>query len=301
MGDGTWSSNAYNNYTKTTFGVSADTFSTANYSTQEIFKSRRLDPALNPYKVIRECCDSEEHPNSFPIILALDVTGSMGAAARKVAQKLNTLMAELYNDDSVQDPEFCVIAIGDIAYDDAPIQMTQFESDIRIAEQLDKVYFEAGGGGNGFESYSAAWYMGLYHTALDCWKRGKKGLIITMGDECPNPYISGVGLGNTVGDKFQGDVETKDLLEAVQEKFEIYHLSVDDEDTSYDWYKRHYNIDSKWRDLLGERYSVVTLDNLIPTIVNIIKENCDNNFSESFITISSAPVVEVDEDNYIGW
>lgn len=49
-----------------------------------------------------------------------------------------------------------------------------------LPEQLDKVYFEYGGGGNGFESYSAAWYFGTHHTKLDCWNRGKRGIIITI-------------------------------------------------------------------------------------------------------------------------
>ena len=46
-------------------------------------------------------------------------------------------MTELYK--SVKDVEFCIMAIGDLSYDNAPIQMGQFESDIRITEQLEKV------------------------------------------------------------------------------------------------------------------------------------------------------------------
>lgn len=82
-----------------------------------------------------------------------------------------------------------IMGIGDLAYDGCPIQVSQFESDIRIAEQLDKIYFEFGGGGNSFESYTAAWYFGSRHTKLDCLNRGKKGIIITMGDEQLNPYL----------------------------------------------------------------------------------------------------------------
>lgn len=227
MGGGSWTRDSFRNYSRSIGRtVGADGSLSGNYSAQDMFKSRQIDPALNPYKVIRECCDSAEHPETVPVILALDVTGSMGSAAVEVAKKLNIVMTKLYQD--TKDVEFMIIGIGDLAYDRAPIQASQFESDIRIAEQLDKIYFEAGGGGNGFESYTAAWYFALNHTKLDCHKRGKKGLIITMGDEPLNPYLPKAPLGTSTGDNNEVDVETSALYSQVTEKFDIYHLAVVD-------------------------------------------------------------------------
>jgi hypothetical protein len=191
---------------------------------QDNFKSRMLVTDLNPKNVIRECVDSTEHPNTKPVILALDVTGSMGRAAMEVAKQINVVMTKLY--ENVTDVEFLVMGIGDLAYDRAPIQASQFESDIRIAEQLDKIYFEGGGGGNSYESYTAAWYFGLNHTKLDCWKRGQKGVIITMGDEPMNPYLPKKALSAVTGDDLQSDVETAQLYADASEKFDIYHLYV---------------------------------------------------------------------------
>ena len=85
---------------------------------------------------MRECCDSEEHPNTIPVILGLDVTGSMGEAAVKTAQALNEIMTTLYSE--VNDIEFCTMGIGDLFYDHSPIQISQFESDVRIVEQLEE-------------------------------------------------------------------------------------------------------------------------------------------------------------------
>lgn len=278
MGGGCWSYSDYNSYTTKSRGISADDFSKKkDLSNQEVFKARHLDSALNPRKVTRECCDSNEHPDSFPVILALDVTGSMGDAAVKVAQKLNTIMTDLYSNQSVKDIEFCIMGIGDLAYDDSPIQISQFESDIRIAEQLDKIYFEFGGGGNKYESYTAAWYMGSRHCKLDCWNRGKKGIIITLGDECPNPYLPAHELAAVTGDNVQSNIETKDLYEEVKEKFDVYHISVDDYRSSYDYYKTSLNVDEKWAELLGEdHYKVATLDNLSQVITNIITSSNTN-------------------------
>lgn len=283
MGSGSWSSSDYTRYSAVVKGrsVTADGLLHSSYSAQDLFTSKKIQTELNPYNVVRECCDSEEHPNTIPVILALDVTGSMGSAAAEVAKKLNVVMTELYK--KVEDVEFMVMGIGDLAYDDAPIQMSQFEADVRIAEQLDKVYFEGGGGGNSFESYTAAWYMGLRHTKLDCWNRGKKGIIITMGDEPLNPYLPRKQLSVVTGDSLQGDVETADLYKAASDKFDIYHLAVNDGATSY----RHYvdDIQSTFGKYLdNEHLTTVSLNNIANTIVEIVCKAKDeittNNNSE---------------------
>ena len=68
--------------------------------------------------------------------------------------------------------------------------------------------------------------MGLHHTRLDCWKRGRKGLIITMGDEPMNPYLPRGPLSAATGDPLQADVDTKALYRDTVKKFDVYHLHV---------------------------------------------------------------------------
>ena len=133
------------------------------------------------------------------------------------------------------------------------------------------MYFEGGGGGNSYESYTAAWYMGLNHCKLDCWKRGEKGIIITMGDEKINPYLQKRELKNTVGDSIQADIDTKSLYEEASEMFDIHHISVDDQDTCYERYNREGAIDKSWKPILGEKYHVSTIDGLQNMISEIIK------------------------------
>ena len=80
MGYGSWTSDSFRSYSKSVGrSVSSDGMVNGSYSNQDMFKSKTIDPALNPKNVIRECLDTEEHPNSLPVILALDVTGSMGS------------------------------------------------------------------------------------------------------------------------------------------------------------------------------------------------------------------------------
>lgn len=292
MGAGSWDTKSFAAYTTSTRGVSVNTFTTAtNYTAQDIYKSRRLSDMLNPFNVMRECRDSDEHPQTMPVILGLDVTGSMGDASVRVAQKLNDIMTDLYEDNHIKDIEFCIMGIGDLAYDDAPVQISQFESDIRIAEQLDALYFEGGGGGNNYESYTAAWYMGLNCCDLDCWKRGKRGLIITLGDEGPNPYLPARIGEITKGSNLQSEVETKILLEEVLKKYDVYHISIKDQSSSYVYHQRNHDIDSKWENLLGEdNYFVCHLDSLPSVITNIVHAHA---LMQESNTISSTSTGEV--------
>lgn len=282
MGSGTWTSASFKSYSMARgYNVSDDGVITNHVSNQEMFAVRKMDSALDPKNVMRECCENEEHPNTIPVILALDVTGSMGNGAVEVAKKLNVIMSDLYT--QVNDVEFMIMGIGDLAYDLYPIQVSQFESDIRIAEQLDKVYFEHGGGGNGYESYTAAWYFGVYHTKLDCLKRGRKGIIITMGDEQLNPYLPvkegrrSYGLNNVLGDHNERDVETKELYDLTVEKFDVYHLSVNDSSTSYRYQNRDNRVDQSFRRYLDENhYKVVSLDSIAQTITDIVISSAKN-------------------------
>ena len=270
MGHGTFTSASYASYS-TSLGKMYDV-DTGRVSGQE-FTAVRLDESLDPQKFkVRECANSEEHPNTIPVILGLDVTGSMGSACKETAEALGVIITNLYK--KYKDIEFCVMGIGDLAYDRAPVQMSQFESDVRIAEALDKIYMEHGGGGNRYESYTAAWYMGLHRTKLDAVeKQGRKGIIITMGDEPLNPHLPVYELNRAIKSSEQGDVETKDLYKQVCEKFDVYHIAVDSPDDSYRWYKN--DIKESFGNLLGQNFKVSTINNLAQTIEECISHSIE--------------------------
>ena len=89
MGYGGWDKDDFVTYSCSA-GRSVNKATGAVYNTnlQDFYKQHSLHPELKPYKKVRECCDSDDHPATIPVILALDVTGSMGAACVKTAQKL---------------------------------------------------------------------------------------------------------------------------------------------------------------------------------------------------------------------
>ena len=282
MGGGAWTTKAYTSYLSSTRGINdADTINTA--SVNQFYTAYSLDPALNPKGVkVRECCDSEEHPNTIPVILGLDVTGSMGSACAAVARQLDKIITGLYAD--VKDVEFMVMGIGDFAYDRAPLQVSQFESDVRICDQLGKIWFERGGGGNGFESYTAAWYFALRHTKLDCWNRGKKGIIITLGDEPLNPYLPGREFNRIFG--YSGeDIETVDLYKQVTEKFDVYHIIITDSEGS-GWYYLDRDKET-WGKVLDGQHLFAKHSNELPEVIHdIVVAHVDNTESVSTVTVT---------------
>ena len=80
------------------------------------------------------------------------------------------MVEEILARKPVSDPHILCMGIGDVLCDQAPLQVTQFEADIRIAEQLEKLWLEKGGGGNSCESYNLPWYFAAMHTAIDCFE-----------------------------------------------------------------------------------------------------------------------------------
>jgi len=229
-----------------------DRISTQNQTkaTQQVFSQRDMHPDLNPYGVSRrESRDSAANPNSHAIIVAGDVTGSMGILAEVlVRQGMATLVEELLKRKPVTDPHIMCMGVGDAYTDYAPLQVTQFEADIRIVKQLQQVWLEGHGGGNNGESYTLPWYFAARHTAIDCFeKRGKKGYLFTVGDENPHNLLTKDQVKQIFGDNIECDLTAKDLLAMVSRFYHVYHLMVEESGT-FDG-----SIQRNWRNLLGER------------------------------------------------
>lgn len=271
MGGGSYSASSFAIYSASV-GKSYDV--RTNRISGQTFEAIRLKEILNPKGKIRECCNSEEHPNTVPVILALDVTGSMGAACKETAEALSQIMKTLY--DKFKDVEVCVMGVGDFECDDAPLQVSQFESDVRVAQQLDQIWMEHGGGGNNYESYTAPWVFGLYRTKLDAYdKQGRKGIIITMGDEPLNPDLPAGTvkdyLGSADGANQFGSFETSKLYEDASKKFDIFHIAVDDSSSSY--YRHRTKARETFIPILGDRFKESSINNLGKTICECIEES----------------------------
>ncbi len=192
----------------------------------QLFKVTNLQERFDPRFInFREARDSQEHPNSTPIIIGLDVTGSMGYLSASIAKEgLNETMMKLYATNVVPDPQIMFAAVGDIS-DHAPLQVTQFESDIRIAEQLLNLWLE-GAGGDGPEDYPLLWYFADRHVAADAIdKRGKKGFLFTIGDADCHKNIPAHAIKRIFADE-TGEIAVRDLARKALQKYEVFHIHI---------------------------------------------------------------------------
>lgn len=195
--------------------------STAN----DIFKSNSIAEKFDPKFVsVRESRDSEEHPNSTPVIIGLDVTGSMGYLSAEIAKNgLHETMMKIYSTKPIEDPQMMFAAIGDVV-DKAPLQVTHFESDIRIAEQLMELWLE-GRGGDGPEDYPLLWYFAAKHTAIDSYsKHGKKGFLFTIGDADCHPNVQASDINRIFNDSITEPYLIEELSNMASEQYELFHI-----------------------------------------------------------------------------
>ena len=250
MGGGKWSECVYDSVTKSKI-TSGTTFAYTSYA-----KSHGVHDAHEDLRILkdgklvtRESRDSDEHPESTPIIVGFDVTGSMGGNPAILQRELKSLFGMLVRKDVVSDPQVAIAAYGDTHCDRVPIQFSQFESDNRIDDNLDNVYIEYGGGGNfGETSTTVAWYAANC-VVTDAWeKRGKRGYLFLVGDECALSVTAEQAM-EFLGT--QGPITPQEAFDMAREKWDVYFLMVDNGASKWQESERKYG------ELLGPDHVIV--------------------------------------------
>ncbi len=272
MGGGAWDPRAYSSAKATRAASGIDDF---DYDARvKTGRAKGIHDSLDPKKVagptsplagqnVREARDSDEHPESVPIAVIFDVTGSMGGIPVVLQKKLTSLMDVVIAKVGMKDPQILVGAVGDSTCDRYPLQVGQFESDNRFDETLRNIILEGGGGGQVMESYALAYRFAAYHTATDAFeKRGKKGYLFTMGDEAAWPTVTKADVERIFGVEAEADETIEELLNRAKEKWEVFHLfSMDGS------YPDRKDIHDKWKKLLGERFVLVDDSSLICEVI----------------------------------
>jgi hypothetical protein len=278
MGGGSWSSKAWTGYAQ----AHVHNQPQAAVFTQQA--KRTINEDVDPTKFkngIRESVDGPDNPESTPVAIFTDMTGSMGMLAREITEKLDVVNGELLDRKPVKDVHMMTGVIGDGYTDKYPFQATQFEADLRIVDQTRKLYLEGGGGGNGGESYALAWLFAAMQTATDSYdKRKKKGYLFTAGDE-PVHGVEESGRGEkygvtkeqakrVLGLDIERDLTANECLAMAQRKWNVFHIALTQ--SGYSGYRS--GIEATFGKIMPKQLLwLEDLDALSETIVSVIEVN----------------------------
>lgn len=215
---------------------------------QAVFEQREVHPLMRPHGIeVREARDSAGHPRSLGIVMALDVTGSMGEIPERLAKEELPGLIKMLMEHGVDDPQVLFMAIGDAFHDRGPLQVGQFESSAELMDQwLTWTWLEGGGGPHGNESYELALYFAARHLELDCLRlRDQRGYLFLTGDEKPYPQLSRAAVRSVLGDELEDDLPLSVVVDEASRVVEPFFLIPDLE--------RRAHCERAWRDLLGDR------------------------------------------------
>lgn len=187
-----------------------------------------LDPKYRNTKgqLIREARDSDVFPNSLPIWVNFDGTGSMYQHPALFAEKLDKLMSIIVKDGWVPNPHLLFSQNCDID-DRYPLQIGQFEGDNKMDNVLTNMLMTGGGAGpiESHEAYTLPLYIAAYHVGLDSLeKRGKRGYMFLLGDELIHPELPPEYVKQVFDYDIDKPISREQLLDDVRKNFDLHWI-----------------------------------------------------------------------------
>ncbi len=273
---------------------------TAGKSRAQVFTSTAMKDAYNPALIaVRESRDSAINPNSSNILLGCDVTGSMGLIAEQLMRTDLIKIAEgIYDRKPMPDPHIGVLAIGDAYTDRAPLQATQFEASIALADQMRELWLEGNGGGNGGESYSLAHLFAATKTVADSWeKRRNKGVLITIGDEPIHEQVEGSDLARIMGAQYSTTMTKRQCVDLASQTYEVFHIVLANEGYAS---RNLSEVVNSWDEILPQRVirlsDVTKLSETIVSVLQVINGERKEDIAASWGSGSSMIVYDAIKD-----
>ena len=185
---------------------------------------------------------SIETESEAPLVIACDVTGSMGEWPATIFSKLPYLDIEgrEYLGETM---EISFAAIGDCFSDSYPLQVQKFVGGKLLEDSLQKLVIEGGGGGTSQESYDLA---ALYYARnVKMPNAINKPIFIFIGDEGLYDSAKKVYAENNCHVVLEEEnYNLQAIMGELQEKFSVYIIRKN-------YSGRDAEIHKQWTDILG--------------------------------------------------
>lgn len=188
---------------------------------------------------LRESRDSVEHPETVPVAIQLDTTGSMGEIPGIIQKNLPKLMGAFLEAKASGKaylgngyPAILISAVDDynaqmdrLGSSEGCLQIGQFESGMEIDEMISNIWLTRNGGGTNHESYQLGVYFMARHTAHDHMdKRGRKGYLFIIGDELSYDRILREEVQNAIGDTLEADLSFDAILDEAKQLYHVFFI-----------------------------------------------------------------------------
>jgi hypothetical protein len=180
---------------------------------------RSYGEKAGPNEKIIDACKRIRSTSANPVIIAVDVTGSMADWPFEIFDRLPLL----YNTLSQYRPdlEICFAAIGDAAVDRWPLQVTPFASGFDLEQLLGSLFGE-GGGGDAPESYGLFAHWVNTHITIN--PQPEPPFLIVYGDVTMHDLVPGHEIGQYLGDTGQPDVDAVAAWQQVAKTWNTWFL-----------------------------------------------------------------------------
>ncbi len=158
-------------------------------------------------------------PSPNPLIVAVDVTGSMASWPFEIFDRLPLLYNTLsqYREDLA----ICFAAIGDAGYDQWPLQVTTFASGYDLEQLLGALYGE-GGGGDAPESYGL--FAHWVNTHVETPNVSEAPFLILFGDAPMHPQVPARQISHYLGDRGNGSVDAIQAWQQLCQNWNVWFL-----------------------------------------------------------------------------
>ena len=154
-----------------------------------------------------------------PLVIGIDVTGSMGEWPKTIFSKLPYLEHEA-KDYLGDETEISFFAVGDAHSDQYPLQVRPFDKGTHLKSRLEELIIEGNGGGQKKESYELP---ALYYARnVDLPKVIRNPVYIFIGDEGFYDIANKDQAEQWARVKLEQSMQTADVFKELQESYSVY-------------------------------------------------------------------------------
>jgi len=244
-----------------------------DYKPQEVEERKKLPPPRGKVLITKAF---------FPLVIAVDVTGSMRTFPQLIFEKLCILYNEAlyFLPEELKDTfEISFAAIGDAYTDGYPLQITDFAKGFELDKNIKSLYPEGGGGGQARETYELIAYYYSKHCQMPSALKAPRPMFVFIGDEGFYAKTNRSQIINLIGDKPETDLFSNEIFEELKKKFDVYNLRI-----KYEYDASEKEINKMWQEVLGPERVIMLNEprRVVDVILGLIAANVDRfeNFKE---------------------